>query len=433
MILKGNQRGGAKQLAQHLMKMVENEHVEVHELRGFVSENLHGALHEAYALSKGTKCKQFLFSLSLNPPAPENVPVAVFEDAIERIEKKLGLDGQPRAIVFHEKEGRRHAHCVWSRIDAEQMKAVNLSHTKLKLKDISRELYIEHGWKMPRGLMNSQERNPLNFTRAQWEQAKRQGHNPKTLKAMFQECWAVSDSKQAFAKALEERGYILARGDRRAHVAMDFRGEIYAISRWTGLRTKEVTAKLGDPQTLPSLSRVKEALTAKMTPMVRGYIEEADAAFRFNASGLKARKSKLVQSHREQRVELYETQEKRRIAEMRERAQRVNRGFRGVWDRVTGKHAKVKRQNELEARQCHERDEAEKQALIERQLDERRALQTQIDRARRQHTHEVEQLHRDVAHYIALLEPEQDRGQSTERTRERSRQVDQDRGMEPER
>jgi hypothetical protein len=26
------------------------------------------------------------------------------------------LNGQPRVIVFHEKNGRRHAHCVWSRI-----------------------------------------------------------------------------------------------------------------------------------------------------------------------------------------------------------------------------------------------------------------------------------------------------------------------------
>ena len=39
MILHGNQRGGARDLALHLLKD-ENEHVEVHELRGFVSDNL---------------------------------------------------------------------------------------------------------------------------------------------------------------------------------------------------------------------------------------------------------------------------------------------------------------------------------------------------------------------------------------------------------
>ena len=39
MILVGNQRGGAKDLALHLLKQ-ENEHVEVHEVRGFASQNL---------------------------------------------------------------------------------------------------------------------------------------------------------------------------------------------------------------------------------------------------------------------------------------------------------------------------------------------------------------------------------------------------------
>ena len=50
MILVGNQRGGAKDLALHLMK-TENEHIDVHQVRGFASENVMGALNETYALS----------------------------------------------------------------------------------------------------------------------------------------------------------------------------------------------------------------------------------------------------------------------------------------------------------------------------------------------------------------------------------------------
>ncbi len=42
MILNGNQRGGAKDLALHLMKTA-NECVEIHELRGFMSSDLMGA------------------------------------------------------------------------------------------------------------------------------------------------------------------------------------------------------------------------------------------------------------------------------------------------------------------------------------------------------------------------------------------------------
>jgi len=39
-ILKGSQRGGARQLGLHLMNIQDNEHVEVHEVRGFMAENV---------------------------------------------------------------------------------------------------------------------------------------------------------------------------------------------------------------------------------------------------------------------------------------------------------------------------------------------------------------------------------------------------------
>ncbi|MEM7619881.1 MAG: hypothetical protein AAF228_05380 [Pseudomonadota bacterium] len=111
----------------------------------------------------GTRCHQHLFSLSLNPPESESVAAEVFEKAIADTENTLGLKDQPRVIIFHEKEGRRHAHCVWSRIDSREMKAVHLPHYKRKLKDISKRLYLEHGWRMPDGLRNKDLRNPLNF------------------------------------------------------------------------------------------------------------------------------------------------------------------------------------------------------------------------------------------------------------------------------
>ncbi|OED36824.1 hypothetical protein AB833_25790 [Chromatiales bacterium (ex Bugula neritina AB1)] len=151
MILKGSQRGGGSQLARHLLNTDDNDHVTVHQLRGFVSDNLPDAFKEAHAVSRGTKCQQFLFSLSLNPPESANVQIDVFKATLSSIESKLGLSDQPRAVVLHEKYGRRHAHCVWSRIDADTMKSINLPHFKMKLRDISRQLYLEHGWEMPVG------------------------------------------------------------------------------------------------------------------------------------------------------------------------------------------------------------------------------------------------------------------------------------------
>lgn len=56
MILKASQRGGGQNLAVHLMRTDDNEHVRVHELRGFASDNLKDAFKEAEAVSLGTKC-----------------------------------------------------------------------------------------------------------------------------------------------------------------------------------------------------------------------------------------------------------------------------------------------------------------------------------------------------------------------------------------
>ena len=104
MILVGNRRGGSDNLTAHLLNVQENEHVELHEVRGFMAEDLGGALHEAYGISRGTRCKKFLYSLSLSPPETESVPIDVFEAAINRIEKQLGFTGQPLRLSFMRKK-----------------------------------------------------------------------------------------------------------------------------------------------------------------------------------------------------------------------------------------------------------------------------------------------------------------------------------------
>lgn len=115
MILEGNVRGYGSELAHHLLNPRDNDHVTVHAIEGFVADDLFGAFAEAEAISQATQCQKYLFSLSLNPPPDADVSIESFEEAIVAAENKLGLIGQPRAIVFHEKSGRRHAHCVWSR------------------------------------------------------------------------------------------------------------------------------------------------------------------------------------------------------------------------------------------------------------------------------------------------------------------------------
>src|SRR3546814_13590117 len=106
------------------------------------------------------------------------------------------MKGQPRMIVFHEKEGRRHAHAVWSRIDADTMTAQPLPFFKTKLRDIAKELYLENGWKMPEGFRDSSLRDPRNFTLDEWQQAKRAGLNAKQIKAHIKACWGMRSNER---------------------------------------------------------------------------------------------------------------------------------------------------------------------------------------------------------------------------------------------
>lgn len=401
MILKASQRGGGRQLAVHLMNVADNEHVHVHELRGFVSDDLEGAFQEAYAVSRGTKAKQFLFSLSLNPPPNEKVSASTFEAAIDAAERKLGLSGQPRAIVFHEKDGRRHAHAVWSRIDGESMKAINLPFFKTKLRDVARDLFIENGWQMPRGFVNSKERDQATYSLAEWQQAKRGGHDPKALKAMFQECWATSDSGKAFTAALQARGYTVCRGDRRSFVAIDYRGEVYGIARACNVKTKDVRARLGEADKLPSIEEAKAQIAKRMTGMLEGHIQALEARHKTRSASLAFRRAELVGQQRMEREKLQKEQEARRVKEMQERAKRFRKGLGGLWDRITFKHSKIKKRNALEAQEAEQRDNAERDRLIYRQLDQRRTLHQEIKAARQAHSQRVAELHCDIASFGA--------------------------------
>jgi len=402
MILKGSQRSGGKQLAAHLLKTEENEHVEIHELRGFMSEDLSSAFNEIHAVSKGARAKQPFFSLSLSPPPYERVPIEVFETAIEQIEKKLGLEDQPRAIVFHEKEGRRHAHVVWSRIDIDEMKAINLSFYKMKLKDVSRELYLEHGWKIPPGIIDRADRNPLNFSREEWQQARRAGLNPKDIKGTFQESWAVSDSRNAFSQALLSKGFILARGDRRGYVAVDYRGEVYAVARYTGVKTKDVRKRLGDRQTLPSIEQAKDKITTDMSKKLQQHLSHAQASKQKRSAAFEFNRQRLVEDQRKERQSLEELHSKRWDAETKERSQRLAKGLMGIWYRLTGKYEKTKRENELDALVAFQRDRQEKDELIFKHIQQRQQLS--LRQRSEIHTHELEidLLRQDIQDYRNL-------------------------------
>lgn len=398
MILKGNQRGGGRQMALHLLNADQNEHVNVHEVSGFMAGDVLGALNEAYALSKGTKCTQFMYSLSLSPPENEKVSIQTFEETLDRIEKKLKLDGQPRVVVFHEKEGRRHAHCVWSRIDSIEMKAINMSHDHRKLNDISKSLFIEHGWELPNGFKDKSKKNPLNYTRAEWQQAARIGRKASDIKRELQESWAVSDNRKGFENALRESGYYLARGDKRGYVAVDIHGEIYSLTKKLSVKTKELEVRLGKTETLPSVSETKDKISNQLSGLFTRYSDELKAQNTKEMKPLLHKKQDMTMLHRADRAQLNTIQQEHWHTAELNRAARIRRGFKGLWDKLNGRYWKTRKANERETWQAHKRDQKQREELTHKQLTERQNLQVQINLMRQNQETERTELIRDLTH-----------------------------------
>lgn len=408
MILVGNQRGNARELAHHLMKD-ENERVVIHELRGFIADTLDGAFQESQAISRATRCQQHLFSMSFNPPKDAIVSEADFESAIACAEQRLGLIGQPRAVVFHEKMGRdgeirRHAHAVWCRIDPDNMRAIQLSHTRQKMQSLARELYVEHDWDMPRGFVSRDFTNPRNYTLAEWQQAKRARQDPERLKAMFQDCWATTDSQAALTHALEERGFVLARGDRRGVVVVDHEGEVYALARWVGVKTKKIRDRVSDSENLPDVRTAHAHAAQAVTKRVRHLRKETGQKARSDLSAFSSLKRALLEAHTKSAEDLLTRQKQRATTEQLARDARFRRGWRGLLDRLIGQHGKTKLQNVLEANQSAWRDATELSELHAHQQIEKETLSSDADATRQQALKDLSELRQDFRRIARQVE-----------------------------
>jgi hypothetical protein len=426
-ILKGSQRGGAAQLARHLLNEFDNDHIEVAEMRGFMADDFAGALAEMHAVSKGTRCQQFMFSLSVNPPKGVDAGIDDLMQAIDRAGERLGLKDQPRAIVIHEKNGRRHAHVVWSRIDAADMKAVPMSFFKNRLSQLSKELYLEHGWELPDGHKENGWKSPLNFTLAEWQQAKRLDLDPRELKTLFRDAWVHADGGRSFRAALEDRGYFLARGDRRGFVAVDIQGEVHSLTRMTGSKTAELAARLGRPEDLPGVEETRRRIAERLTEKARTELKAVRDAQREAMRPLLEERARMVAEQRRERALLDKGQDRRRLEENRARQQRMRRGLVGtVLDLLTGRTFALRRENERDAFRAFRRDRDQREVLVLAQIRVREELQRRIDAMRRD---QRRALMRTVIHALDLTKAPERASHVRYRARYRGQEFGLDRGL----
>ncbi|MCB9959702.1 MAG: relaxase [Rhodospirillaceae bacterium] len=269
MILKGNTRANGSDLATHLLNSYDNERIELAEMRGTIADDLHGGFAEIEAIAAGTRATKPFYSLSINPGEP--LTREQYFEAIDAIETRLGLTGQPRAVLFHVKDGREHAHAVWSRIDGVQMQAVHMAHDRRKLCDMACRLADKFGHELPDGLKawrdkTGFEKQALEPSFADAAMQARTGTSPEDRRAEISALYQASDSAAAFRQALEEKGYVLAKGDRRAFVVVDRQGNVHSLSRYLkGVNRKELQARMAgiDVNGLPSVDQAKQEALAR--------------------------------------------------------------------------------------------------------------------------------------------------------------------------
>jgi hypothetical protein len=266
MIIKGKSRSGPVALAKHLNNAEKNERVSVVETRGTISGDLRGALVEMDAYALGTNCQKSLYHAAISPEPPHILTPEQRTEAIDALEKKLGLDDHARVVVMHEKLGRQHIHVVWSRIDTDRMVSVSDSHNYRKHEEVSRDLEQRFGHDRVQGAHHERDgvdRPDRTPSRSELRQEERTGIKGKDVRAEVTALFRASDNAGAFEAALAERGYMLARGDRRDFVIVDRAGGIHSLARRIdGMKAAELREFMGtlDPQNIPSIEQAKEAL-----------------------------------------------------------------------------------------------------------------------------------------------------------------------------
>jgi hypothetical protein len=283
MIIKGTSRAGPAALAAHLGNAEKNERVEVLETRGTVAEDLRGALVELDAYAVGTRCQKSLYHAALSPEPPHRLTPEQRTEAVNALEEKLGLTGHSRVVVMHEKEGREHIHVVWSRIDLAEMRSVSDSHNYRKHEEVARDLERRFGHERVQGAhaeRDGVERPDRTPSRSELRQEERTGITGKEVKAEVSALFRSSDGPEAFKAALEDHGYILAKGDRRDFVIIDEAGGVHSLARrLDGVKAPELRAWMSglDRESLPTILEAQAVQHAASPERDHGELPEKNS------------------------------------------------------------------------------------------------------------------------------------------------------------
>lgn len=263
MIVKARAGQGGPALARYLMEG-KNEHAELLDLRNMDAPHLKAALFDMDMLARGSRCENHALHVQMRAAPGERLSADHWREACDRYAEAFGMEEHQAAIILHhQQDGATHAHFVFNRVHPVTLKAANLWRNHEKHKALARQMENDWGLRQFSSLKRKLARDYSDKGRGEIEQARRQGENAHDIREHVRWLWEQSPNGEAFALALEEEGYQLAKGDRRGYVVIDPHGSPYSLgSRTTGVKAREVREKLGDldPAHIPDIEQARRLL-----------------------------------------------------------------------------------------------------------------------------------------------------------------------------
>jgi hypothetical protein len=282
MIIKGGRRGGATQLAAHLLRRDTNEDVIIREISvcpgtTFTDDDLHKALKLMAVPGQAKGKTRTLYHSVLAPQAGEILTADQLKHAVDTLAKNLGMEGHSRAIVEHRKAGRQHFHVVFNILHHNTGKQARLQWTRKVEWNTSRQLEKELGLKLVVAKGKAARR---------WEaeRGKRSSIDPLQVRKEVTAIYKASKTGKEFIASLDMAGYVLTKGRNNSYVLVDKVGDIHGLMRRIeGVKLKDLRQKFPDLKDirLPVLDSVvkkrKPVAVGKIgrSPFLRRIVREA--------------------------------------------------------------------------------------------------------------------------------------------------------------
>jgi Relaxase/Mobilisation nuclease domain len=263
-IAKGNLHGDGGKLARYLMTGEGGERIEFVEARGLDNFGPDPAAAfetlQQFADTHTRSTKPFFHTQTRLAPGEQLAPEQWMEIA-DREERRLGFAGQPRIVTFHiHGDGERHMHIGWCRIDLETERAIDPGMYKNHLKQLARDFEREFDLRELDGTRKPEDRAKAPG-RAEEEESRRLGTDVRKIRTTILDCLERADGGKGFKAALEERGFVLANGDRRdCFVVIDQAGGHHALNKkLTGLTLAAMRDRMSDldRSQLPGVEQAK--------------------------------------------------------------------------------------------------------------------------------------------------------------------------------